>query len=60
MNRVPTKENLADLPSRESYQLLLQKLKAVRDEPILEAVFSEADAWKSLSIVALEWHSRRA
>ena len=49
VERVPTEENLADLPSRECYALL-EKLGAVRVEPILANIFAEAQAWSSLSI----------
>jgi hypothetical protein len=52
VERVPTEENIADLPSRESYSLL-QRLGAVFVEPMLDPVFRRPDAWEALSLRSL-------
>jgi hypothetical protein len=52
VERVPTAENIADLPSRESYSLL-QRLGAVFVEPMLDPVFRRPDAWEALSLRSL-------
>ena len=51
VHRVPSSENVADDPSRESYTLL-QGMEAKRWPPRLSQQFREAKAWESLSIVA--------
>ena len=55
IKRVPTKENLADDPSRERYALL-ERMQAKRVEPTLDDRFLNAQAWCSLSATAhKEW-----
>lgn len=49
VSRVPTKENLADDPSRERYSLL-EMLGAVRMEPFLHHSFELAQTWNALSV----------
>ena len=48
VNRVPTKVNIADLPSRESYELL-RAIGAIRVAPKLGARYLEAQTWEALS-----------
>jgi len=47
--RVPTKDNIADCPSREQYELL-GKIGAVEVPAFLDPVFASPQSWKSLSI----------
>ena len=47
VDRVPTEDNIADLPSRESYQLL-DALGADWVEPTLDDAFVTPEAWTSL------------
>ena len=49
VSRVPTKENIADDPSRERYWLLDQ-MGAQAVEPKLDARFRHPDAWESVRI----------
>ena len=42
MDRVPTKENIADLPSREFYELL-ERLEATCVKPLLESAFNHPE-----------------
>ena len=49
VERVPTDSNIADLPSRQEYELL-HKIGAKEMEPKLSPVFLRPDAWESLSI----------
>ena len=49
VERVPTKENIADLPSREEYDLLL-KIGSSWIEPILDKAFCKPSAWDALAI----------
>ena len=48
VDRVPTEDNIADLPSREDY-VLLQKLGAVAVDAKLDAMFCCPEAWESLT-----------
>ena len=50
IERVPTSENIADLPSREEYGLLKQ-LDSKFVQPHLESSFWEPSAWSALSLV---------
>ena len=50
VSRVPTKENVADLPSREQY-MLLNELSAQFVEPRIDQRFFEAQAWESLRVI---------
>ena len=50
IERVPTKLNLSDLPSREMYSLLAA-IGAVRVPAVLDPCFSRADAWASLQLL---------
>ena len=52
VERVPTKENLADEPSRERYALL-EYMGARSIEPVLDDVFLEAQTWRALSVIGL-------
>jgi hypothetical protein len=49
VERVPTKENIADLPSRESYKLL-QALGAVWRTPFFAPAFERPAAWETVSV----------
>ena len=49
IERVPTKENLADLPSREKYELL-HAMGAIWLPPILDDEFRSPGAWRSISL----------
>jgi len=51
IKRVPTKENLADDPSRERYKLL-SSMGAVAVPPVLDKRFSNAQSWESLGVTA--------
>ena len=50
VERVPSKENIADLPSREEYQLM-QTMGIQRVPAQLSDAFHEPQAWSSLSLV---------
>ena len=50
VSRVPTKDNIADEPSREKYGLL-KSMKAKKVEPHLSQMFKEAQTWKALSVL---------
>ena len=49
IERVPTKDNISDLPSREQYELL-DKLGASWRKPWLDDMFWRPDAWAALSL----------
>ena len=49
VDRVPTKVNIADLPSREEYWLLHQ-MQTLRVEPVIDAMFWSSDAWDTLPL----------
>ena len=49
IERVPTKENIADDPSREDYKLL-EELQAVRVKAKFEACFLDPGAWEALRL----------
>jgi len=49
VDRVPTKDNIADLPSRGKY-LLLQKIGAEAVEAKLDAAFCKPTAWEALAL----------
>ena len=49
VSRVPTKENLADDPSREKYDLL-ERMGVMRCEPRLDAAYVAPQAWAALSL----------
>ena len=49
IERVPTKENIADDPSREDYELL-EELQAVRVKAKFEACFLDPGAWEALRL----------
>ena len=44
MSRVPTEENIADCPSRHSYDLL-EKMGAEWIEPKLDPAFLKKESW---------------
>ena len=48
IDRVPTKDNIADLLSRMDYQLLLD-MGAQFVEPLLDDMFWKPEAWSELS-----------
>ena len=48
IDRVPTKENIADLPSRTEYRLL-HDMGAQFVEPVLDDMFWKPEAWSELS-----------
>ena len=48
VDRVPTDDNIADLPSRECYDLV-ERLGGVRIEAKLDDMFCAPEAWSSLS-----------
>ena len=48
ISRVPTKENIADNPSREDYDTLV-RMNARWAEPVLDTRFERADAWTALA-----------
>ena len=50
VDRVPTKDNIADLPSREEYGLLMQ-IGARHIEAKLDTAFMAPGAWDSLSVL---------
>jgi len=52
VERVPTADNIADLPSRESYELL-KGMRAKRVEARLDASFTDSQAWESLCVVGV-------
>ena len=49
VQRVPTDDNIADLPSREKYGLL-ERIGAVHTEPFLGPEFWHPEAWEALSV----------
>ena len=49
VDRVPTKDNIADLPSREQYTLL-ELMGTVRVEPFLDSMFWDEKAWDTLQL----------
>lgn len=49
VERVPTEDNIADLPSREEYELL-KSLGAKRVPGFLEPIFQDSQSWEALSI----------
>jgi hypothetical protein len=49
VERVPTKENLADLPSREEYALL-QQMGSVKATPQLDKAFWQPDKWETVAL----------
>ena len=49
VGRVPSELNIADPPSRESYEVL-QALQAEPVPPVLDACFTCPEAWESLTI----------
>lgn len=49
MMRVTTKDNIADDPSREDYELLW-RIGAARVEAVLEDVFLHAQTWQASSL----------
>ena len=49
VDRVPTKDNIADLPSREQYKLL-ELMGTVRVEPFLDSMFWDEKAWDTLQL----------
>jgi len=49
VDRVPTAENIADDPSREHYALL-EKVGAVRIDPILDNCFVCPESWEALKL----------
>ena len=50
VDRVPSKENLSDDPSRERYSLL-ESIRAVWVKPWLHPSFEHPKAWESLRVV---------
>ena len=50
--RVPTKENLADDPSRERY-VLIDGMRGHRVEATLDPRFLDAKAWESLRVALM-------
>ena len=46
---VPTKDNIADLPSREQYKLL-ELMGTQRVEPFLDSMFWDESAWDTLQL----------
>ena len=53
IERVDTKANIADSPSREDY-VVMEMVGAKRVEAFLDAQFREAATWESLSILGLK------
>ena len=49
VDRVPTHDNIADLPSREEYALIKQ-LGGQFVHPVLDDLYKHPQAWKSLSL----------
>ena len=49
VQRVPTAENVADLPSREDYGLM-RAIGAVFVPPVMDAAFRQPSAWEFLSL----------
>ena len=49
VDRVPTKDNIADLPSREQYKLL-ELMGTQRVEPFLDSMFWDESAWDTLQL----------
>ena len=49
VERVPSDDNIADLPSREEY-CLLRSLGAVFEEPLLDKDFWDPSSWEALSL----------
>ena len=50
IERVASKHNIADLPSREEYDLLESEIGAHWEEPILDDAFFDPSAWSELSL----------
>jgi hypothetical protein len=50
VERVPTKDNIADLPSRESYGLL-RSLGATWAEPVMDKAFLEPRKWDNVAML---------
>ena len=51
VDRVPSKNNIADDPSREKYDLL-HRMGAIRAVPYLHTRFLHPKRWESLRLVA--------
>ena len=51
VNRVPTELNIADLPSRELYEPLVN-IGAAWVKPVLDARFWKPESWEALSLLA--------
>ena len=49
VKRVPTKDNIADDPSRERYDLLA-RAKATYGTPVLHKAFEDPCAWKAVAM----------
>ena len=49
IERVPTDENIADLPSREDYRLL-EQIPAERIEPTISKEFLDPQSWEALRL----------
>ena len=54
VQRVPTDDNIADLPSRQQYAAL-EAIQAERREPTLDDVYLSAEAWTDFN---REWAMR--
>ena len=50
VDRVPTKENIADLPSREQYELL-HAMGTTFVAPVIDSMFWESSAWDTLHLL---------
>ena len=58
IGRVPSDDNLSDLPSREKYNLLLDRLGAVRVEPVLHPLANCVSRWEMVGSNSLSvWPS---
>ena len=51
IDRVPTKDNIADLPSREEYRLLTA-MGTVFVEPVLDEMFWTKKAWDTAKLLS--------
>ena len=51
VKRVPTKDNIADDPSRERYDLIMKLPNIVIEKAFLDDVFLLSQTWEALSVV---------
>jgi hypothetical protein len=52
VDRVPTKDNIADLPSREKYDLL-HAMGTSFVEPVIDNMFWDSTAWDTVKLLSV-------